>query len=189
MGVERPPGVSVRRWRRFLLSTSSTRSPGLQRPAHGRISVFEARAPKATEGATSPVVGAHTRGSARARRARPRPRRRSARAGAFVKARDEHRLRARRLLLQPIQHVLVAEVPVALGHRALLDDVVDAAHYAIGRHLALTDAHERLHLLDETVARRQHGYWRERYVASQRNTLPRSTAASSSRLWPVTTTS
>src|SRR5690606_7816356 len=46
-------------------------------------------------------------------------------------------LAAGRRLLDLVQRLLVPEVPVAGRHRALLDDVVDVAQDAVGRHLAL----------------------------------------------------
>ena len=60
-------------------------------------------------------------------------------------------------VLEPVEHLLVAEVPVARGHRALLDLVVDAAQHAVGRGLALAEPHERLHLAHEPGRRGQHG--------------------------------
>ena len=45
---------------------------------------------------------------------------------AFEEPEDERRLRARRPFLDRVQRLLVAEVPIAGRHRALLDDVVDA---------------------------------------------------------------
>nr|WP_320412812.1 hypothetical protein [Candidatus Microthrix sp.] len=46
---------------------------------------------------------------------------------------------------------------VAGGHRALLDQVVDARHHAVGGHLALPQADQRLHLAGKAVAGGQNG--------------------------------
>ena len=53
-----------------------------------------------------------------------------------------------------VERRLVAEVPVAGRHRALLDLVVDAAHDAPRRRLALGEADERLDLPREAADRR-----------------------------------
>ena len=65
-------------------------------------------------------------------------------------------LGAGRHQLDLVEGVLVAEVLVAGRHRALLDDVVDARHDAVGSHLALAEAHQRLDLAREAVAGGQH---------------------------------
>ena len=65
-------------------------------------------------------------------------------------------LGARRLAFDGVERRLVGEVLVAGRHRALLDLVVDAAHDAPRRGLALGEAHQRLGLLGEAIARRQH---------------------------------
>src|SRR4051812_19828460 len=67
-------------------------------------------------------------------------------------------LRTRRLELDLVEGGLVAEVLVALGHRALLDDVVDAGEHAVRRRLPLTEPNERLHLPREPPLARQHGH-------------------------------
>ena len=76
--------------------------------------------------------------------------------GALEEAEHERRLRARRALLDRVQRLLVPEVPVADGHRALLDDVVDAGEHAVRRELALAQPNERLDLARESGRRRQH---------------------------------
>ena len=66
----------------------------------------------------------------------------------------ERRLRSGRAGLELVERRLVAEVAVAGGHRALLDLVVDPAHDAPRRRLALGQPHERLDLAREPVAGR-----------------------------------
>ena len=74
---------------------------------------------------------------------------------ALEEAEVERRLRARRPGLEPVQRRLVAEVPVAGRHRALLDLVVDAADDAPRRRLPLGQPHQRLDLAREPRRRRQ----------------------------------
>ena len=66
-------------------------------------------------------------------------------------------LGARRGDLDGVEGLLVAEVPVAGRHRALLHDVVDAPQHAVGGHLPLAQPDQRLDLAGEAVARRQDG--------------------------------
>ena len=75
---------------------------------------------------------------------------------ALEEVEHERRLGARRAFLDLVEELLVAEVAVARGHRALLDDVVDAGEHAVGRELALAEPHERLHLAHEAGCCGQH---------------------------------
>ena len=106
---------------------------------------------------TSPVVGR----AARRTGLRARPARRPT-AGRTA-ARPARGTRSRRPPWRPgdvgldgVEGVLVAEVLVAGRHRALLDLVVDAPEHAVGRRLPLAEAHQRLDLAGEAVARGQH---------------------------------
>ena len=81
---------------------------------------------------------------------------REALVAALEEAEQERRLRSGRAVLERVEHLLVPEVPVAGGHRALLDLVVDALEHAVGRGLALPEPHERLDLAHEPRRRGQH---------------------------------
>ena len=67
----------------------------------------------------------------------------------------EGRLRSGRGDFDAVERLLVAEVPVAGGHRAFLHDVVDAAQHAVRGHLPLAQTDQRLDLAGEPVALRQ----------------------------------
>src|SRR5512135_2319281 len=73
-----------------------------------------------------------------------RPRRRRAAAASGQELEVEGRLRARGMLLELVQRVLVAQVPVARRHRALVEDVVDAPEHAVRRRLPFRQPDQRL---------------------------------------------
>ena len=58
--------------------------------------------------------------------------------------------------LEVVEQLLVAEVPVARGHRAFFDLVVDPLEHAVRGHLALAEPVQRLHLAREPVGGREH---------------------------------
>src|SRR5438552_3518899 len=84
------------------------------------------------------------------------------------KAEEEVVLGPGRRLLHAVEDLLVRDGGGALGERALLDDVVDAAQERVGRRLALGQAVERLHAPDQLGVR---GGQRRR-LARQRVRLP-----------------
>ena len=61
--------------------------------------------------------------------------------------------RAGRLGFQTIQDFLVLEHLGALGHRAFLDDVIDAVQHRIGREFSFREPVEGFHLLGKTFHR------------------------------------
>ena len=95
------------------------------------VSSTPTRARRRQNAHTSPGVGAAAHRARVQVVALARPRRREALVAALEEAEQERGLRARRALLDLVEHLLVAEVAVAGGHRALLDDVVDAAEHAV----------------------------------------------------------
>src|SRR4051794_2408030 len=155
-----PPTARVIRCRRRFASTSSTRSPS-----------------RKTRATSAHLDGDRDRADLRAQPAesahRSRRRRTAHRAlpelvallggvagealvPALEEAEQERGLRSGRAVLQRVEHLLVAQVPVAGRHRALLDLVVDALQHAVRRHLALAQAHQGLDLAHEPGRRRQH---------------------------------
>src|SRR5207248_2979990 len=69
--------------------------------------------------------------------------------GAFEESEHERGLGSWRALFDLVQRFLVAKVPVADRHRALLDDVVDAGDDAVRGHLALAEPDQGLDLARE----------------------------------------
>ena len=86
---------------------------------------------------------------------------------ALEEAEQERGLRARRAVLEGVEHLLEPEVAVARRHRALLDLVVDPAQHAVGRGLPLAEPDERLHLAGEAGRGGQH-----RVLAAEVRGLP-----------------
>src|SRR5436305_11080056 len=151
-----PPSARVIRYRRALLSTNSARSPA----ANGRdFDISTALTRLAAGPLDQAAEGAHLTGRGRAA---PRALLQLLLLGRGLRYEQCRRLvekhevegvlGAGRLVLDGVQRLLVPQVPVASGHRALLDLVIDARQDAVGGRLAFAEAHEGLHLAHEAVA-------------------------------------
>ena len=132
------------------------RRPPLRSSSTGTGSASATRSTSRQNAHTSPVVGApHDRHGLQALlglgRLGPEP------VGRLVEEPEvEGVLGAGRPGLDGVERLLVAEVAVALGHRALLDDVVDAPQHAVGGRLPFAQPDQRLDLAGEPVPGRQH---------------------------------
>ena len=158
-GTRHPP-ASVMRCRRRLASTSSTRSPATSGPVHRsrhprrRVSVDRLTRPRArADGRTRTRRRASARRTTRTASSSSRSSldvgRRSARGPRSRKPNRNAAFVPGERSSSVVEHLLVPEVAVARGHRALLDLVVDPAEHAVRGHLALAEPDQRLDLARE----------------------------------------
>ena len=87
--------------------------------------------------------------------------------GAVQEAEQERGLGPRRVALELVERVLVAQDGVAGDHRALLHHVVDALDHAVGRHLTFAQPVQGLDLPRHALA-----LWQARALTCQERRLP-----------------